>query len=433
MSQGISTTEQPPKKFRITYTGVFLAVILACGLLTGIAPKTVVAILVLAASVGLFFTGQIHMAFPIMVFYYSAFGNFMGMSVYRYYSLLLLAFVLIKKGSTGLKKWQVAPLLIFVVYVFCVIFPDNLRRGVFVLVDIVCVMLLINGYLKDEDGLKQFFRIYVYAALCAYVTGQVNQASMGGVEVIGGELMEVKRNIATFEDPNYAGLFYSVAVFATMSLRLFRPKLRAIIVIALTVVIITTMSISALLINVILWIVYLFAFRKIKLATFLCGVLILVVLLGLYQYGLQNPDTPVIGVFSYRILDKLQALESNDINAVTTNRTGLTKRHLDYFSNQSLFRMLVGMNAASSLKVDLNGLIAAAHNEYVDLLLNVGILGTLIYLGLFLSRTWQCFMVTRKTQDPYSGCIFMIKMVWALYGLTLTMFGDYRFMMLFLM
>jgi len=141
----------------------------------------------------------------------------------------------------------------------------------------------------------------------------------------------------------------------------------------------------------------------------------------------------VIGVFSYRILDKLQALESNDINAVTTNRTGLTKRHLDYFSNQSLFRMLVGMNAASSLKVDLNGLIAAAHNEYVDLLLNVGILGTLIYLGLFLSRTWQCFMVTRKTQDPYSGCIFMIKMVWALYGLTLTMFGDYRFMMLFLM
>lgn len=432
INQGIPKSEQPNTKIRVTYSSIFLGMILCCALLTGIAPQTIVSVLAVAASAGLCLTGQIHLAFPVMIFYYSSFGTLAGMSVYRYYSFFLLLDVVIKNRIV-VQKWQVAPLLMFMLYVVCVVFPDNLRRGIFVLVDILCVIVIINGFLNDAEGLKRFFTIYVVTAFAAYFTGLVIQSTVTGIMQVGNEYMEISRNYATFEDPNYAGLFYSVGIFATLTLELFHPKIRALVVICLSCIILTTLSISALLINALLWVIYLCAFRKVKPITLICVVAVLAILVGLYQYGLQNPDAPVVGMFSYRIQDKLQALEQRDYNEVTTNRTDSSADHLQYFANQSPFRMLVGMNGASVLKLDERISNIAAHNEYVDLLLNLGVIGTVIYLGVFLIRTVQCYQAMREQRDARGSCIFMMKMIWMLYGLTLTMFGDHRFMMLFLM
>ena len=95
--------------------------------------------------------------------------------------------------------------------------------------------------------------------------------------------------------------------------------------------------------------------------------------------------------------------------------------------------MLIGFNAASAIKTDLDGMKEAAHNEYIDLLLNVGIIGTIIMIVVILMRTLYYVRNYKKSGDEYSACMFMCKMVWFLYACTLTMFGDYRFMMIFLL
>ena len=93
--------------------------------------------------------------------------------------------------------------------------------------------------------------------------------------------------------------------------------------------------------------------------------------------------------------------------------------------------MFFGMNAASTIKTDLDGHNGVGHQEYIDLLLNIGLLGTIIYLGVIITRTLKMFSRARCNADAYSGCVFMLKVIWLAYGFALTMFGDYRFMMLF--
>lgn len=431
MHETVITKPKLNRNRTFTLSDICIFVMLACALLTGIVPQTLLSLVVLLASALLFTTNKVHLAFPIMIFYYESFGQLAGMSVYRYYSLIFLVSALVQYKGIFLKKKQALVFLIYVLYAIIVVMPFNVRRGIFVIVDIVCVLVLINNFLNTEENLKSFFKIYVYTAMCAYVTGNIIQSSSGMYTEIGNEVVEIVRNYGTFEDPNYAGFFYTIAVFSLVTLNLFKPKLRAVLAIALTCIILTTLSITALLLNAALWMIYLMAFRKLKPVAIVAILLVAVILIGLYFYGLANPDTPVIGNFSYRIWDKLQALEQNDLNAVTTNRTGIVEKHIEFFWSQPVFRMFVGMNAASPIRTDLDGFTAVGHNEYADFLLNIGFIGTAIYLGWVVLRMFECYKGIKKG-DNYYGCIFMIKVIWALYALTLTMFGDHRFMLAFL-
>ncbi len=432
MHETVITKPKLNKNFTFTLSDICIFVMLACALLTGIVPQTLLSFVALAASALLLTTNKVYLAFPIMIFYYEAFGTIAGMSVYRYYSIIFLASAIISCKGILLKRRQSLVFLVYVLYTIIVAIPINMRRGIFVIVDIVCVLMLINSFLDTEDKLKSFFKTYVYTALCAYVTGNVINATKQIDQFIDGEVVEIVRNYATFEDPNYAGFFYTIAIFSLITLKLFNPKVRAVLVVALYITIFTTLSITAILLNFAFWMIYLLVFRKLKPAAIVAIVLVVVILIGLYSYGLANPDTPVLGSFSYRVWDKLQALERNDMDGVTTNRTGLVEKHLDFFWSQSVFRMFVGMNQASVISTDLDGFKEAAHNEYVDYLLNIGFIGAAIYLGYFVLRLAESYKGLRK-QDNYYGCIFMIKVIWALYGFTLTMFGDHRFMLMFLL
>ena len=434
MNQSIKLERQQAEKpkLNITLTGICLAVMLLCGLAVGTLPQTLIAFVVIVCSGILFFSKGIWLAFPIMIFYYESFGILFGMSVYRYFTFIFLFYILLTSKNFTLKFSHIVPIVIFAIYSIVIVAPDDIRRAIFVVLDVVCIWLLISCFLNELEHLKSFFRVYVFTALCAFITGTIINSTRVINQVIGGELVEIARNYGTFEDPNYMGLFYSVAVFAIMSLSLFPKVWRIVLVISLTAMMLTTLSITALLVNIVFWLIYLFANKKINIVTFCCFILVLVALLGLYSYGVNNPDTPVIGNFVLRIQDKLDSLSSGDINEVTTNRTELTQRHWDYFWEQPVLKMLFGMNPASVLKTDIGGYKSAAHNEYVDLLLNIGILGTLLYLGVMFTRTAKSFIRVRRDGDAYSNCIFMMKVIWLAYGLTLTMFGDYRFMLLFL-
>lgn len=415
----------------ISLSAVCIGVILLCALMTGFVSQSLLSFAVLAISILLVISGDIYLVFPIMLFYYESFGQLMGMSTYRYFSLLFLFAIILMRPIFTFRFSQFVPFFLFVIYCGIVIAPDNVRKAIFAVVDIVCILALVNYFLCDERKMKKFFTVYAFTAICAFFTGVFLNRSHSAVTEINGEFVEIVRNYATFEDPNYAGLFYTLAIFAVVTLKLFKPAWRAAIVIALYAMVLTTLSITAIIVNILLWLLYLIVFKKINAITGVCLILVVIILLGLYAYGLSRPSTPVIGMLSLRISDKLNSLESNDIDSVTTNRSALTERHWQFFQNQSPFRMLVGMNAASTLKTDLNGDRGAAHNEYVDLLLNIGIFGTILYLGTFLSRGLVAYQGLRTPKSGYWGCIFMTKAIWLLYALTLTMFGDYRFMLLF--
>ncbi len=423
--------EQNNKGRSITLSTICIAVILLCALLTGYLPQVLLSFVVLAMCVVLMASGDIYLAFPVMLFYNVHFGIVMGMAVYRYFSFLLLAGTFFKFKNLKLKTIQVTPFILFLFYCLIVITPYNIQTAIFAVVDLLCILILINHYLDDSDNLKKFFVVYAFTALVAYVTGQKVPRVASTDIMMGKKVVELVRNCATFEDPNYAGCFYTVAIFALVSLKLFKPMVRMVIIVALYAIMLSTMSVTAILANVILWFLYLLITKKMNAKSAIVIVLVVAVLLGLYNYGIENPKDPVLGMFSYRISEKITALDEGNYNDVTTNRTNLSEYHMEYFKGQSLFKMLVGFNAASLLKTDLDGFHAAAHNEYVDLLLNVGIIGAIIWIVVILRQIISAFSKYVSTKNEQFVFTIMVKCIWLIYAATLTMFGDYRFSFLF--
>lgn len=399
-----------------------------CALLTGLLPKSLIAAAAVCVCVVFATTKHMYLAFPIMLFYYESFGIFMGMSVYRYYSLLFLFVTVLHLKNFEFYALQMVSAVIIAFYCIALVAPDDLRRAVFVIVDMVCVLFLVNHHLTDREKLEKFFKVYALIALCTYVTGLVVNQTRVFDRYVDGKVVQIVRSNTTFEDPNYAGFFMTIAVFAVVVLKLFSPKIRWLIVAGLYAIILTTISMTAIIVNVALWMVYLLFTKKSNIKMIIAVVLIFALLFGLYSYGEAHPDTPVLGSMSFRISEKLEALEEGDMGSVTTNRSDLSQRHIDYFKEQSIFKMLIGLNQASTIKSNIGGLRGVAHNEYIDLLLNIGILGTIMMLLYVLKRTIDVIKNFKETEDRRSLLIFMVKLVWLLYGFSLTMFGDYRFM-----
>ena len=420
------------KKNAMTSTEIMLAAImLILAGLTGILPTTIHYAAILLVAVAAALTGTIYLMYPIMLFYGGVLGIFMGMSVYRWFTLLFLGITLLQNRSSSIQLKQLAVLFLFAVYCLIILGAEDLRHALFSILNMVSIFALINGYLRDEKKLRNFFTVYVLCSFVAYFSGTQIEITQTNIEI--GGAAQIIRNAATFEDPNYMSYFYTGAIFALVGLKLFKPFIRLVMILALYAIMLTSLSITAVVVNILMWGAYLVIVEKLKPKAVLVTVIAVALALGLYQYGLENPEDAVLGALVGRIEEKLQQVLVGDINGATTGRTNLSAVHLEYFIEQPIYKMLIGMNAASVLKIDVANLKGAAHNEYVDWLLNVGIIGTIVMLGYLFSTIWKPLKkYLRNREDRSALCIVLVKLVFALYAFSLTLYGDYRFMLFML-
>ena len=171
-----------------------------------------------------------------------------------------------------------------------------------------------------------------------------------------------------------------------------------------------------------------FVTNKINLKTILCIILILALLFGLYLYGSSNPDTPIIGMLSTRINEKLE-VSSENLSDLTSGRSDVASVHMSYYMNQPIWRMFVGMNAASTLETNLDGFKYVGHNEYIDWLLNIGLVGAIVMLYFLLKRTYDAYKTYKTAKDSTDLFLLISKIIWISYAFTLTVYGDLRFML----
>jgi O-antigen ligase len=303
---------------------------------------------------------------------------------------------------------------------------------VYAFIDIICCVLLVSGEIKNDDNkLKVFFTVYAFVALAAYLTGTICGNELEQIERPGFEIVEYSRFMATFEDPNYMGFFYTVAVFAVFTLKLFKPLYRILIIIALNIMMLTSLSITAIIVNAVLWLVYLVVSKKMTLKALIVIVVVVFLMIAAYNYGLGAGKDSFLGNLAYRIQEKIQELKRNNIGAATTGRSDLAAYHFEIYKSQPIFKMLFGGLSSNTYYIDPI-LGNAAHNEYVDLLLNIGLIGSLIMLGFFAYNLFVYYKEYLKGKNEKYLFLIMGKLIWVLYAFTLTMFLDYRFMFFFL-
>ena len=347
--------------------------------MSGILPQTFVALLAVVLFGLMLISGELYLAFPVVLFYYTQLDILFGISVYRILTLLFLfsLFLTGRRKVNPLSSYSYfPPVFVYVIFLLFTLSFYNARAAIFYAVDICCILALVFLHLRDDKKIRKFFFLYVITALVAYFSGLLVGTEMVSYLQNDG-FNTVSRVMATFNDPNYMGFYYSIAVFATVIFKFFNKLIRIIVIIALYVMILASLSITAIICNIGFWVIYLIVFKKLRIKAFLVIAIVTFLLVWLYNYALSDPSIPVLGNMALRIEDKLIDLNHNDINSFTTNRLNLQKLHWNYFINQdSLFAQFFGGNLSTALGVDLPGLKSVvAHNEYIDLLLNVGIIG----------------------------------------------------------
>ena len=407
---------------------ILILTMFVCSAFTGILPQTFLSVVIIACCVALFFTDSVYLAYPLMIFYNQLYGQLFGVSTYRLFSMIIIFSAVMKLNiNNKIDVKKILPLMVYFFYSMTVLMDINVQQSIFSFIDIICSALIVGSTIQnDKEKLTSFFKVYAIVCFIAFFTGVI-----GGNTMVYDELEnELVRFQATFEDPNYMGFFYTIGVFSVVTLRLFPKKARVVIIVLLYAIMMSSLSITALVINVALWIAYLLMFKKLRTRNFILLLVAMALMVGLYQFGVQNPDIPILGPLSGRIEEKLFQVQSGDISGATTGRTDLTAQHLEYFFDQPFWKQMIGGTSVNYMYID-PAVYGAAHNEYVDMLLNVGVFGAVILLGYILMRTMHVFVEFRRNKDDSSLCILVNKLIWFGYAASLTIFMDYRFLLPF--
>ncbi len=420
----IRLSSNRPIHIKITMDQIAVAIMFLLTILTGLFNQMILSLGVMFCCFLLLLCDKLYMAFPFVIFYNSFYGLVFGMSVLRVYTFLVLINMLLwRSKQPAIKRKYLPPLFVYLLFLVVVILP-NTSQALPLVLEIISCFFVVSELTERPESMHKFFAIYAILCLCSFLTGVVCE------NTIGDEYSYIRFN-ATFEDPNYMGFFFTIGIFALFSLKLFHPIIRTLIIIVIYAMMLTSLSVTAIVVNVLVWAFYLVFIKKLKPSVLIVCVLAVAVVVSLFFYGLENPETPVIGDFAERINEKLEELESGNIGDATTGRTDIAQKNFAYYGSLSVFRILFGGLSANARYIHPD-LEYASHNEYIDMLLNVGVVGALILFGYFFSTFITHVRHYRKTKEDRQLCFLMSKVIWLCYAAGLTMFIDYRFMLIFL-
>ena len=368
---------------------------------------------------------QNRMMFPLIFFFYTYLNlPFVSLSVFIPYSIIYILKVLLLENPK-FKFREVIFILLNLVYCISVMVPINIIKAISGFLGVLFVIFFFNS-IDSEKEYKNIIKIYVVSAIFAGILSFLAGANMTDYINSGNSATKVFRFLSTFSDPNYASLFYSVGFWGCITLKPFSKTVNLIVDMILVVFILFTMSISGIIALVASAGVYFMISSDKKLFHLMKYVLVAVFAAVFVYYLGKNYDIPYISDLIDRIDNKLMAFFDGNINAVTTNRTNLLDVSMNYFFNETTFfqKLFGGICTTAIIAV-----YSVIHNEYMTLLFNMGILGTIIYALCILPNLFYDIRM-HKSKEHSWGLLCKFNILF--YAMTLTMLMDFRFLFIFM-
>lgn len=383
-----------------------------------------------ALSLVLFFImlvqGKGYLSVPILIVFsdhlYIPFLS--GMGLYKYAILILLLWDILCKRVRVVSFSRMIQCLIVVLFILATLIePKGL--SIMVYAPVVIYFALLCGKLRENDDMmKQFGTALVFSMLFSLAFGIIFNRFATEVSVIGNNNMDLSRFFASFVDPNYAGFFFNAAIAVCLCLKPFRILARFACIIPLYIGLIMTASITGIICNVAMLLILFFIKNGLHAKTLLIILLISATIVALYAYGLNSSIT-FLNQICTRIDLKLQVLlDGEDLQAFTSGRTSLTAEHWRYLKeNGKWFHWMFGGIPSTALYV-IPTLARVAHLEYVDIILNIGIIGAMLYLIAILSRALSALFTYLNDKREISLFSSLIYLNYLVYGLSISIFME---------
>ena len=322
-----------------------------------------------------------------------------GTSFFTFIELLFVIFHFIKtKGSISYEQVLSILLVLYVIICECIALSvDALRTIKFFLNLILLTIFLEPEIQKNSDNI---FIYYILGFIVSGLIGQFGSLYFPVNQYVGTIIErtingEITRYAGLYTDPNYFSV--NLIICACLSVFLYHRKRICLAVFLAFIGFIVyfignTNSKSALLMLALP--VFSYTWLQIKNRKAF-GLIISCILLaiGIYLISLGR-----ISLFN-NVIGRINAVYNKGIDRLTTGRYKIWLDYLDYFMNNAQF-LLIGKGVGIYL---LDG--KAAHNTYIDLLYQLGLIGSVIYIRILVSILKCNRMTHRRNLTNYSICI----------------------------
>ncbi len=400
-------------------------------LFTGIVPSSLLTMAFCIIMFFLFPYEEFMCLFPGMIIYYSYFiVPLIGISLYRLYSFLLLFKVMYAfiKREIGIRIDSLLILVPLLSHALLSVFFENVRIGIFYVLDLILIFLLFSENYITESQTKRLFSLFAIACASSVFSGFMLGNTMSLSYELGTNQEATTRFMGTFVDPNYCGFWYGFCILFCIISKPFKIWQRRIIVVMLFIGVLMTISFTSYISLAVMILIYAILYKKLNVKTLGYVVTIGVVLLGLFIYGTNNPDTPVLGDISYRIQSYTADYEQSAEDSKAASRANIWKIVYREYEKQPISKKIFGMNPhVPSLNLNSSDVIPA-HNDYMEMLYNCGLILTMIfYLGIFM-RILKSYEKYKREKNEISSFVFMSKVSWLVFSFALSLISERVFM-----
>lgn len=410
-----------------------------CSIIPGPLPglSSVASLMVLACIAISFFDENFYLY--MAMFIYLRYRILLGDTpVYRLYSyLVVLKFLLDIKDI----KFRIAYLPALFVFFLHSLFAtgrfESIRVGLNVIVDCALTYIILLKLLNDNRLMRKFIFAFMLGGLSSGIFGWTNDEFTKAINVSGAGAQTVSRNFGALSDANFAGLFYSLCIVATVVVKGIAWWVKGIFLCLFAVMLLQTASLSALLILFTLTVFYIILkFRGKSVVILSVGLFAVVVGISIILAVPQLREIEAIAGLIIRVKEKLSYIPRGRWDLLTTDRWDIWQDAIAAFSQKGLWGKLVGGSVVTVMVIDYSVMSIACHNSYLQSVLNFGIIGTfLIYLPLFTIFVYRMLKHFSKKSGYEGDDIKMLQLIFMfafiVFGFTVDFFIDWPFMMLY--
>lgn len=410
-----------------------------CSIIPGPLPAfSSVASLMLLACIAISFFDEnfyLYMATFIYLRYRLLLGD---TPVYRFYSYLVVLKFIWEINNIKFRIAYLPALFVFLLHsLFATGRFESIRVGFNVIVDCALIYIILLKLLNDNRLMRKFIFAFMLGGVSSGIFGWTNDEFTKAINVSGAGAQTVSRNFGALSDANFAGLFYSLCIVATVIVKGIAWWVKGIFLCLFAVMLLQTASLSALLMLFTLMVFYIILkFRGKSVVNLSVALFAAVVGISIILAVPQLREIEAIAGLIIRVKEKLSYIPRGRWDLLTTDRWDIWQQALSAFSQKGWWGKIVGGSVVTVMVIDYSIMSIACHNSYLQSILNFGLLGTaIIYIPLFVVFVYRILLHFSKEKDYDGEDIKILQLVFSfafiVFGFTVDFFIDWPFMMLY--
>ena len=434
-----NSTENKKTAFKRRFFDLVYLIGFLCSLIPGPLPQlTSVASLALIGCIVISFFDEnfyLYMALFIYLRYRLLLGD---TPAYRLYSYLVVLRFLIDLPKMKFRVAAFPALLVFLMHsLFATSRFESLRIGLNVIVDCALAYIILLKLSSDVRLMRKFIFTFMMGGLASGIFGWTNDEFSKAINVSGAGAQTVTRNFGALSDANFAGLFYSLCIICTITVKGLALWVKGLFLALFGIMLLETASLSALLMLFTIGVfLIILKFRAKSFFILLFGFVFLVIVVAVILAVPQLREIEAISGLIIRVSEKLSYIPRGHWDLLTTDRWAIWQEALGDFSAKTLWGKLIGGSVVTVMVIDYSVMSIACHNSYLQSLLNFGLLGTaLVYIPLFLMFAYRLIKHFTNKSGYENEDIAMLQLVFAfafiVFGFTVDFFIDWPFMLLY--